>query len=183
MSTLLWRSSESLPRTLPHFSPQFLDFCQTFIFKLLPFKISFFKTFNRRKLFTFNYYLSRSLFVVVVVQSLSRVWLLATGQASLSFTVSWSLLKFMSIESVMLSNHLSLCHPRLLLPSVFPSIKVFSSDFSGLISFRIYWFGLLAIQRTLKRLLSTTIRKHQFFCTQPSLWSNSHIRTWLLEKP
>ena len=96
-------------------------------------------------------------------------------QAPLSFTVSRSLLKFMSIESVMLSNHLILCHPHLLLPSVFPSIRVFSiesalrirwpkywsfsfsispsSEYSGLISFRINWFDVLAVQGTLKSLL------------------------------
>ena len=69
----------------------------------------------------------------VVVQSLSRVWLFATPwtvahQASLSFTISWSLLKLMSIESVMPSNHLILCHPLLLLPSIFPNIRVFSNE-------------------------------------------------------
>ena len=89
-------------------------------------------------------------------------------QVSLSFTISWSLLKLMSIESLMLSNHLVLCHPFLLLPSVFPSILVFSNEsilcirwpkywsfscnispcneYSGLISFRIDWFDLLAVQ-------------------------------------
>ena len=76
--------------------------------------------------------ISRSI-VVVVVQSLSHVWLfsspLATArQASLSFTISWSLLKFMSIESVMLFNHLILCCPLLLLSSIFPSIRVLSSE-------------------------------------------------------
>ena len=99
----------------------------------------------------------------------------AAGQASLSFTVSWSLLRFMSIPSVMLSYRPILCHPLLLLPSVFPSIRVFfqmsvsavgircpkywsfsfspSSEFSGLISFRIDWLDLLAVHRTLKSLL------------------------------
>ena len=90
----------------------------------------------------------------------------AAHQASLSFTISQSLLKFMSIESPMLSNHLILCWPLLLLPSIFPSIRVFSSElalhirwpkyrsvsislsneYSGLISFRIDWFDLLAFQ-------------------------------------
>ena len=109
--------------------------------------------------------------VVVVVQSLSLVWLFATPwtiprQASLSFTISRSLLKFMSFESVMPSNHLFLCRPLLLLPSIFPSIRVFSNEsalhirwsnycsfsispsneYSGLISFRIDWFDLLAVQ-------------------------------------
>ena len=141
---------------------------------------------------------------IVVVQSLSHVQLFATPwteacQAPLSFTVSQSLLRFMSIESVMPSNHLILCCP-LLLPSVFPSIRVFSNDsvlhtrwpkdwsfsfsislsneYLGLISFRIDWFDLLAVQGTLKSLL-----KHQFFGSQPSLWSTFHIHSWLLEKP
>ena len=95
-------------------------------------------------------------------------------QASPSFTISQSLLKFMSVESVMLSDRLFLCHPLLLLPSIFPSIRVFSnesalhirwpkywsfsfsispsSEYSGLISFRMDWFVLLANQGTLKRL-------------------------------
>ena len=98
----------------------------------------------------------------------------AAHQASLSFTISWSFLKLLSIEPVILSNHLILCH-SLLLPSIFPSIRVFSSesalhvrwpkywcfsfsispsnDYSGLISFKIDWFELLAVQRTLKSLL------------------------------
>ena len=114
------------------------------------------------------------------VQSLSRVWLFVTPrtaarQASLSITNSRSLLKFTSIESVMPSNHLILCHPLLLLPSVFPSIRVLSNesnlcmrwpkywsfsfsisasnDYSGLISFRMDYLGLLAVQGTLKSLL------------------------------
>ena len=96
-------------------------------------------------------------------------------QASLSITNSWSLLRLMSIESVMPSNHLILCRPRLLPPSTFPNIRVFSSEsvlcirwpkywcfsfsispfneYSGLISFRIDWFDLLAVQGTLKSLL------------------------------
>ena len=117
---------------------------------------------------------------VVVVQSLNHVQLFMTlwtaaCQASLSFTISKSLLKLMSIKSVMPSNHLILCHPPLFLPSIFPSIRVFSSesalhiswpkywsfsfstspshDFSGLISFRTDWFDLFAVQGTLKSLL------------------------------
>ena len=96
----------------------------------------------------------------------------AARQASLSTTNSWSLLKFMSIESVMPSNHLILCRPLLLLPSIFPSIRNFSNEsvlhinwpkywsfsfnispsneYSGLISFRMYWLDLLAVQGTLK---------------------------------
>ena len=107
-----------------------------------------------------------------IVQSLSRVQCFATlctaaCQDSLFFTVSWSLLKFMSIESVMLSNHLIFCCPILLLPSIFPSIRVFSNqlallirwpkywsfifsispsnEYSALISFRIDWFDFLAV--------------------------------------
>ena len=109
------------------------------------------------------------------VQSLSRVQLFATPwtaarQASLSVTNSRSLLKLMSIESVMPSNHLILCRPFLLLPSIFPSLRVFSdesvlhircpkywsfsfSEYSGLISFRLDWLDLLAVQGNLKSLL------------------------------
>ena len=116
----------------------------------------------------------------LIVQSVSHVWLFVTPwtavhQASLSFTISRSLLKFMSIESVMPSNHPILFCPLLLLPSIFPSISVFSSnlalhirwpkywsfsfsispsnEYSGLISFRIDQFDLLAIQGTLRSLL------------------------------
>ena len=144
-----------------------------------------------------------------VVQFPSYVWLFATPwtlahQAPLSSTISWSLLKFISIESMILSNYLILCYPFLLLPSVFPSIRIFSSElalcirspncwsfsfsispsneYSGLISFRIDWFDLLAVQRTLRVFSSTRIQKHQFFTSQPSLWSNSYIHTWLLGK-
>ena len=111
--------------------------------------------------------------IFAVIQSLSCVQLFMTpwtaaSQACLSFIISWSLLKLMSTESVMLSNHLILCHPLLLLPSIFPSIRVFSSEsvlhirwpkywsfsfslspsnvYAGLISFRINWFDLLTVQ-------------------------------------
>ena len=142
--------------------------------------------------------------------SFSPVWLFATPwivalQASLSITKPQSLLKMMSIESFMPSTQLILCRPLLLLPSVFPSIRVFSNEsvlhnrwpkywnfsfsicpsneHSGLISFRTDWFDLLAVQGTLKSLLQHhTVQKHQFFGTHPSLWSNSHFHTWLLEK-
>ena len=120
-------------------------------------------------------------------------------------TISQSLLKLMSIELMMPSNNLILCHPLLLLPSIFPSIGVFSiesalcirwpkfwnfsfsinpsSEYSGLISFRIDWFDFLAVQGTLNSLLLHYSWKHQFFDAQPSLWSNSHSHPWLLEKP
>ena len=130
------------------------------------------------------------------VQSLSRVRLFVTPwtaarQASLSITNSGSLPKPMSIESVMPSNHLILCCPLLLLPLMFPSIRVFSnesalcirwpkySSFSfsfspsnehpGLISFRMDWLDLLAAQGILKSLIQHHSLKHQFFCTQLSL--------------
>ena len=117
---------------------------------------------------------------VVFVQSLSHVRLFATPwtaahQTSMSSTVSWSLLQFMSIESVILSNHLILCHPLLLLSSIFPSMRVFSSELAlhirwpkywsfsfsfspsneylEFISLKIDWFDLLAVQGTLKSLL------------------------------
>ena len=116
----------------------------------------------------------------------------AANQASLSVTNPWSLLKLMSIESVMPSNHLILCHPLLLLPSIFPSIRVFSNEsvlrirwpkywsfsfsispsneYSGLISSRTDWFDLLSDQGTLKSLLQhhsskTSILRHSAFFT------------------
>ena len=130
------------------------------------------------------------------VQSLSHVQLFVTPwtaahQASLSITNSWSLLKFMSIKSVMPSNHLIICHPLFLLPSIFPSIRVFSNElvlhirwpkywsfnfsispsneYSGLISCRIDWLDLLAVRGTLKILLLHHSQKHRFFGAQLSL--------------
>ena len=144
------------------------------------------------------------------VQSLSRVQLFATPwivacQASVSITNSWSSPKLMSIESVMPSGHLILCHPLLLLPLIPPSIRVFSNEstprmrwpkywsfsFSispskehpGPISFRMDWLDLLAVQGTLKSFLQHTVQKHQFFGAQPSSQSNSQIHTWPQEKP
>ena len=128
----------------------------------------------------------------------------AAHQASLSITYSRSLLKLMSIEVVMPSNHLIFCCPHLLLPSIFPSIRVFSNEsvlhimwpkywsfsfsispsneYSGLISFRIDWLSLLAVQGTLKSLLQHHSSKASILpCS--TLWSKSHIHTWLLEKP
>ena len=123
----------------------------------------------------------------------SLVWLFtipqtAAHQAPLSFTIFHSLLKFMSIELVMLSNHPSLCHPLLLLPSIFPSIRALhirwpkywsfslsnssSDEYSGLISFRIDWFDLLGVQGTLKSLLqhhnskASILRHSAFFMVQ-----------------
>ena len=120
----------------------------------------------------------------------------AAYQASLSFTISHSLLKLMSIDSVMPFNHFILCHPLLLLPSIFPSIGFFpnesalcirwpkywsfsfsispSKEYSGLISFRINWFDLLAVQGTLKGILQHHNLKALILQDSASLWSNSH---------
>ena len=144
---------------------------------------------------------------VVAIQLLSQLFCnpMDCSMSGFPFSIPWSLLRFMSIESVMPSNHLILCHP-LLLPSIFSSIRVFSNElaflirwpkywsfsvspsnkYSGLISIRIDWFDLLAVQGTLKSLLqhhsSESIISSVLSLTQPLLWSNSHIHTWLLEK-
>ena len=144
------------------------------------------------------------------VQSLSRVRLFATPwttahQASLSITNCRSLHKPMSIESVMPSNHLILCYPLLLPPSIFPSIKVFSNESSLCIRWPKYWSfsfnsspsnehpGLISLRNGLvgspfsprdsQVFSNTTVQKQQFFCAHQSLQSNSHIHTWALEKP
>ena len=133
---------------------------------------------------------------ISLVQSLSHGRLFVTlwtaaCQASKSITNSWSLLKLTSITLVMPSNHLILCHPLLLPPSTFPSIRIFSSEsvlcirwpkywsfsfsispsneYSRLISFRMDWLGLLAVQGTLKSLFNTKVQKHQLFGAQLSL--------------
>ena len=193
-----------------------------------------------------------SLWIDISVQLLSHVRLFATPltavyQSSLFITNSWRLLKLMSIESVMPSNHLILCHPLLLLPLIFPSIRVFSNEsvlshqvakvlelqlqhqsfqwifridicmksFPASGSFPTSYFfasggqstgisasvsvlpmniqdwfplglsGWISLQsKGLSRVFSNTmVQKHQFFGTQLSLWSNSHLHTWLLEKP
>ena len=120
-------------------------------------------------------------------------------QASLFFTVTQSLLKLKSIESVMPSNHFILCCPLLLPSSIFPCIRVFpnqsvlhirwpkywsfsfsispSNEYSRLISFRIDWFDLPAVQGTLRVFSNTTVQKHQFFGTQLYSQCNSHIHT------
>ena len=121
-------------------------------------------------------------------------------QASLSIINTQNLLKLMPIESVMLSDHLILCHPLVLRPSIFPSIRVFSNESVLCIRWPKYWrfsfsisilpvnfqdrfplrlTGLISLQsRGLSRVFfSTTVQKHQFFCAQPSLWSNSHNHT------
>ena len=130
--------------------------------------------------------------------TLCNPWTVAP-QASLSITNSLSLLKLLSIKSVMPSNHLILCHPLLLLPGSFPAsgsfpmTRLFTSDgwsirasaSASVLSVNIHdWFplrltGLIFLQsKRLSRVFSyTTVQKHQFFSAQPSLWSNSHIHT------
>ena len=129
----------------------------------------------------------------------------AAHQASLSITNSQSLLKRMSIESVMPSNHLILCRLFLLPPSVFHTVRVFSNesalrirwpkywsfsfnispsnDYSGQISFGMDWLDLLHTKGLSRVFSNTTVQNHQVFSAQLSLWSNSHIYAWLLEKP
>ena len=149
-------------------------------------------------------YFNFSVELFFVVQSLNHARLFVTPwtetwQVSLSFTISWSFHKLMPIELVMPSNHLILCCP-LLLP---PSIRVFSNEsalhirwpkdwsfsfnispsngYSGLTSFKMDWLDLLAVQGNLRVLSNTTVQKHPFFGAYLSFWSNSHIHTWLLE--
>ena len=145
------------------------------------------------------------------VQSLSRVRLfvtpwIAAHQASMSITNSQSSLRLMSIESVMPSIHLILCHPLLILPPIPPSIRVFSNESTLCMRWPKYWgvsasasvlpvntqdwsplgwTGWISLQsKGLSRVFSNTIvQKHQFFGTQLSSQSNSHTHTWLLEKP
>ena len=130
------------------------------------------------------------------MSSSATPWTVA-HQASLPFTISWSLLRFMSIELMMLSSHFILCCPLLFLPSVFPSIRVFSNEWRLLnsvgqsigtsasasvspmhiqSSYPLEWTSLILLFKRLSRVFSsTTTWKHQFFSTQPSLWSNSCI--------
>ena len=147
--------------------------------------------------------------------SLSRVWLfvtlwIAACQASLSFTNSWSLLKFISVKSVIPSNHLLLCCPLLLLPSIFPSIRVFSNESALRIRWPKYWSFSFSISASNESVQSKgwfplgltglgfppyRPRDSQEFSptpqfeginkkgAQPFLLSTSHIHTWLLEKP
>ena len=155
---------------------------------------------TRRTIFIWSTYV-RQRTCISSVQSLNCVWLFATPwttarQASLSITNYWSLPKLMSIESVMPSNHLILCRPLLLLPSIFPNIRVFSNESAlhirwpkywscsfnispsnehpGLISFRMDWLDLLAVQGTLKSLLqhhsseASILRHSAFFIVQLS---------------
>ena len=151
-----------------------------------------------------HYYLSSFSFSGAVIQSPSHAQLFATSlatahHASLFFTVSWSLLRLMSIEMTMPSKPLIFCHPFLLLPSISPSIRVYSSEMAVRIRWPKYWSfsfsispsseysGLISLGLTglislrskgLSRVFSsTTVQKDQFFSAHFSLWSNSHIHT------
>ena len=172
-----------------------VEFCQKLSLHLLRWSYFF---------LSFNLWICCCCLIAKSCPTLCNPWT-AAYKASLSFTISWSLLKLMSIELVMLSNHLFLCHPLLLLPLVLPRFRVFSSESALLIRWPKYWNisfrsvlpmniqgwfplglpGLISFQsKGLSRVFSsTTIWKHQFFGAQLSWWSNSHIRTWLLEKP
>ena len=138
------------------------------------------------------------------VQLIVTPWM-AARQASLSITNSLSLLKLMSIKSVMPSNYVILCCLLLLLPLIFPSIRICSNESVLCIRWPKYWSfslrsvlamniqdwfplgwtGFISLQsKGLSRVFSnTTVQKHQFLSTQLSLYSNSHIHTWLPEKP
>ena len=146
-------------------------------------------------------------FNAVAIQLLSPIWLFVTPwaaayQASLSIANSWRLFKLMFIESVMPSNHFILCHPLLFLPSIFPCIRIYSSELVLPIRWPKCWsftsasvlpmniqgwypLGLTVLISLLSQGLSwvfsnTTVQKHQFFSIQPSLSSNSYIRIWRL---
>ena len=151
---------------------------------------------------------TRRAIVIAAVHLLSSVQFFETPwtaahQAPLSFTITWSLLKLMSIELVIASNHLILCRPLLLLPSIFPSIRVFSNESALPIRWPKYWsfsFSIIVLPMTSQDWLAlgltgwislqskqlsivfsnTTVQKYQFFDAQPSFWSNSHIHTGLL---
>ena len=156
-----------------------------------------------------DFHLLKVLLIFNSDQSLSLVWLFltlwtASHKASLYITNSQSLLKLMSIKLVMPSHHFILCLPLLLLPLIFPSIRIFSNESvlasggqsigvsasASVLPMKIQdWFaleltGLISLYS--KELLgvfsNTTDQKHQFFGAQLFLWSNSHIHTWLLKK-
>ena len=136
--------------------------------------------------------------------SFATLWTIEK-HAPLSSSVSWSLLRFVSVELVMLSNHLILCCPIPLLPSVFPRSRVFSNElalritwskywsfsfsnspsneYSGLISFRINWFGFLAFQGTFKSFLQHHIPSISSLALSLLYGPGLHIHAWLLEKP
>ena len=139
-----------------------------------------------------------SQFSLSVVSDFATPWT-AAHQASLSITNSWSLLKLISIQSLLPSNHLILCCPLLLPPSIIPRIMVFSNEsvirirwpkdwslsfsfspsneYSGLISFRMDWLDLIQCKGLTRVFSNTTVQKHQLFSAELSLWCNSYIHT------
>ena len=149
----------------------------------------------RKNMENMHFYIYAVKFSRLVVSNSTTSWTAAL-QASLSITNSWSLLKPMPIESVMPSNHLIPCHPLFLLPSMFPSIRVFSSEsvlpircskywsfsisispyneYSGLISFRMAWLDLLAVQGTLKNLLQNNLKASVLQCSAFFMVQLSH---------
>ena len=154
----------------------------------------------------FNVFTHSALFDFSSVQSLSHVWVFETPwtaahQASLSITNSRSSPKFMCIELVIPSSHLILCRPLLLLPPILHSFRIFSNESTLRMRWEsirvsasasvlpiniqdwspLRWTGWISLQS--KGFSNTTVQKHQFFCTQLSSQSNSHIHTWPLEKP
>ena len=180
-----WQKQFHVPT---HSDLGFPSICDSFSFSLFLFYQQFY----------WNITSTAYILCIVIVQLLSCVQLfvtswMAAGQVSLSLTITQSLLKLMSIELVMSSNHLILCRPLLLLPSILPRIRVFSNESgdqgigvstsaSALQMNILGWFplrltGLISFQsRGLSRVFSsTTVGKHQFFRAQPSLWSNSHL--------
>ena len=154
-----------------------------------------------------NFFVSQNYSCYSVTKScplFATPWTVAC-QDSLSIINFWSLFKLMSIESVIPSSHLILCRPLLFMPSIFYSIRVFpmsqfftsggqsigASASTSVLPMNIQdwsplgWTGWISLQsKGLSKVFSnTTVQKHQFFGIQPSLWYNSHILTWLLEKP
>ena len=141
-------------------------------------------------------------FSLPICPTLAIPWT-AAHQASLSITNSWSLLKLMSIESLMPFNYLILCCPLLLLPSIFPSIKALSNELALRIRWLKYWnfsfislsmniqdwfpLGLTGLISLKSKVFSSLFQYHSsraaILGTQLSSWSSSHIHTWLLEKP
>ena len=195
-----------MPWTVAHQAPLTMEFLRQEYWIMLPFPTPvaiscFLAQGSKPHLLCLLHWQADSLLTTLVVQSLGPIQLFATPwtvslQAPRSFTISWCLLKFMSIESMMLFNHLILCHSLLLLPSLFPSIRVLSSEsalqirwpqyysfsysispsneYSWLSSFRIDSFNLLAFQGTLKSFLqhhslkASILRHSAFFMVQLS---------------
>ena len=163
---------------------------------------------RKQKIYYLHYYIPYRVYNIYYCCSFTQSYLTLCEpmhtRSSLSFTISQNFLKLISIESVISSNHLELCHPLLLMPLIFPNIRVFSNEsafrmrcpkywsfsfsispsneHSGLMS-SMDWLHLLTVQGTLKNPLQHHSSKHQFFGAQSFLWSKAHIHTWLPKKP